>query len=371
MAKKVIPGVDDLFTLNPTAEKMWDFEKNVVDPMTLTLRSAASVWWRCDKGHSFKRSVSAFYLNTNCPECKKESQSILNYPHIMRFWDFDKNPEDPAITNRNYSKPVHWKCPDCGYEWTSLVKSRTDKCPICGVDRPGRIVTGKNDVATLAPVLLGEFIEEKNPGISLTTIGISDKKTKIWWKCRKCGYEWNSTVFSRLRGCDSNETNKCPVCGKAKRSSSFGEQYPELEDSWSPSNGFLLSSITGNDWHNDFIWRCPIHGDFTCSLSSRIRAINSETHGCPYCLSRKTKSDESIAVTYPDLMNEWSFAENSLLCDPKKVSPTKSLTVWWICAKCGKKYTRKICERVKDRDRGLDSCPSCSKATIQSRIHII
>ena len=371
MTKHVTPGTNDLFTLNPTAKEMWDFDKNEVDPMTLTKRSAATVWWKCSKGHSFQRSVSAFFLHSTCPICKKEAQSILNYPHVMKYWDCEKNLEDPANINRNYKQPVNWKCPDCGYEWKSLIRSRTDKCPLCDVDRPGRIVPGHNDVLTLAPILASEFIEDKNPGISLSNLGVADKKVQIFWKCRKCGYEWRSTIFARLRECLPGCTNQCPVCGKAKRAISFEEEFPELLERWSPSNGFPLSEVTGNDWHTEYIWRCPEHGDFRCSLSSMIRAIPTKSHGCPYCAGKKVLPEESLSSTYPELISEWSYAENCLICNPEAVSPTYSATVWWICPNCRLKYTQKISEHTTDHIRGLESCPYCTKVGIHPKTHII
>lgn len=55
--------------------KEWDAEKNSpVSPGTVNHSSSMCVWWKCEKGHSWKtqlRSRSASL--TKCPKCNEES----------------------------------------------------------------------------------------------------------------------------------------------------------------------------------------------------------------------------------------------------------------------------------------------------------
>ncbi|MBR5678792.1 MAG: zinc-ribbon domain-containing protein, partial [Paludibacteraceae bacterium] len=42
---------------------------------------------------------------------------------------------------------------------------------------------------------------------SLTAYQVYPKSTKkVWWKCQKCGHEWQAVIASRAKG------TKCPLC---------------------------------------------------------------------------------------------------------------------------------------------------------------
>lgn len=75
---------------------------------------------------------------------------IEDYPQIRNFWDFEKNTIDPQSVSPGSNISAFWKCRKCGYEWKSTInarKSRTDQCPCC--DRNQVVIKGINDVFTL------------------------------------------------------------------------------------------------------------------------------------------------------------------------------------------------------------------------------
>jgi hypothetical protein len=88
----VIPGVNDLETLEPDLSKEWHLTKNgTLSPKDVTLNSGVKVWWKCTHGHEWKTSVvKRTKRNFSCPYCKNTRASPGNCLAI-------KNPLFPAI----------------------------------------------------------------------------------------------------------------------------------------------------------------------------------------------------------------------------------------------------------------------------------
>jgi hypothetical protein len=64
-----VPGETDLLTLAPHLAKEWEYERNTVDPSTLTLKSNVKVWWVCERGHNWKTQVWNSAKGCGCPYC--------------------------------------------------------------------------------------------------------------------------------------------------------------------------------------------------------------------------------------------------------------------------------------------------------------
>lgn len=91
-----------LFKEKPKLLKYWDYEKNTIDPSVITIGSRASAYFICEKGHSFKRSVSGLSIvnSITCKFCSgqqvnKNNQLDLNYPDLLTEWDYEKNTITP------------------------------------------------------------------------------------------------------------------------------------------------------------------------------------------------------------------------------------------------------------------------------------
>ena len=68
---KCLSGYNDLVTTNPDIIAYWDFERNELDPSTISKSSTKIVFWKCDKGHSWEKSVYNQVKSKNkCPYCK-------------------------------------------------------------------------------------------------------------------------------------------------------------------------------------------------------------------------------------------------------------------------------------------------------------
>lgn len=213
--KRVLVGYNDLPTLFPELAKEWDAEENKnIDLLSVVPGSSKTVNWKCSVcGYKWKTSIrQRTQRKTGCPECAKakrattRTKTILKHSgsvadfEIAKQWSHEKNIGlTPEQFSPSSNKSVWWKCPTCGYEWKAKICNRVNLgrgCPACANQV---VIPGKNDLATLRPELAKEWHPSKNHNLTpeMVTPG-SD--LKVWWKCRSCGYEWQTSVGHRVNG---------------------------------------------------------------------------------------------------------------------------------------------------------------------------
>ena len=127
----------------------------------------------------------------------------------MEEWNYEKNERlKPNSFTRFSNKKVWWKCMKCGYEWQSTINNRSkgNGCPRCAGKIP---IVGKTDLATVNSELAKEWNYEKNTDNPQNYLPYSHKK--VWWKCSKCGNEWEAIISSRMNG-----NSNCKKCNKHK-----------------------------------------------------------------------------------------------------------------------------------------------------------
>ena len=68
--RKVMPGFNDLETINPDAAAMWHNELNGdLKPSQVTPGARTRVWWQCKFGHVWKAKVYSVNHGSRCPVC--------------------------------------------------------------------------------------------------------------------------------------------------------------------------------------------------------------------------------------------------------------------------------------------------------------
>ncbi len=56
---------------------------------------------------------------------------------------------------------------------------------------------------------------------------------------------------------------------------------------------------------------------------------------CPYCKGTKALPGyNSFKLKHSDLMQEWDYIDNYILCNPDSIIDNYSENVWWICKVC-------------------------------------
>ena len=202
--------------LYPDISKEWDYEKNGnIKPDMVFSGTVDKFWWKCGSGHSWQASVGSRIQGHGCPYCsgrfpisgKTDLKSL--YPEIVKEWNYEKNQNlSPENVTSQSNKKVWWKCQK-GHEWQSPIYARTygnNKCPYCSNKK---LLIGYNDLETTNPNLIFEWDYSKNT--ILPSEIQKGSHYKAWWKCSKCGHEWQAMVYSRNNG------HGCPQCGKKKK----------------------------------------------------------------------------------------------------------------------------------------------------------
>lgn len=133
-----IPGENDLFTRCPQLAEEWDYEKNSLSIHNTPECSKKKVWWKCDKGHSWRAVVHSRRNGRGCPYCSGlraipgETDLLTLSPQLAAEWDYERNTVNISdITLKSNSK-VWWRC-KCGHVWKATVCNRAVGvgCPRC------------------------------------------------------------------------------------------------------------------------------------------------------------------------------------------------------------------------------------------------
>lgn len=297
--KRVLAGFNDLASINPDLANEWDRNKNEgLNATDVTAGSGSKVWWRCEKGHSWKASVVSRNRGNRCPICANRIvlegyNDVASYPDLLNSWNYSKNGKlKPTETCIGIEKKIWWICPDCGYEWKASVagRARGRGCPECMKkirtnNSRKTYVEKRGSFAQMHSELLAEWDYKRNKDVMPESI-VSGYGRKVWWICKNCSSEWEATVASRSAG------RGCPFC------------------------------------------------------ADRIRAASRR--------KKLLEKKKPLSITHPELCTEWDFNRNSELT-PDYITAGSGKRIWWKCNKCGAEWNSPVCERT----RGRGQCPAC------------
>ncbi|WP_158588928.1 zinc-ribbon domain-containing protein [Butyrivibrio sp. XB500-5] len=144
------------------------------------------------------------------------------FPKLVQEWNYDKNGELlPSMFSRGSTQKVWWKCIN-GHEWIAPISRRVQGsgCPYC----VGRIAQyGENDLETKFPQLYEEWDFKKNETVDVSSIPVGSH-SRVWWKCSKCGYEWQCSLYSRTQ-----LKTGCPKCARGRIESAHFRRVKNLD----------------------------------------------------------------------------------------------------------------------------------------------
>ena len=422
--KRVLVGFNDLSTKNSDLAKEWNYEKNApLTPYDVTSHSGKKVWWKGQCGHEWPASIADRFDGRGCPYCSGRKVLVgfndlatINSELAKEWHPTKNNGLLPTEVTSGSSKKVWW-IGKCGHEWKAAVDDRVrgHGCHICA----GRkVLVGVNDLESQNPELAKEWHPVKNRALlpSQVTIGAN---RNVWWKCSRCGNEWQATVATRKKGVG------CSVCSGEKQTS-----FPEQALFFYLSQRFeSLSRYNDGRYELDvFLPRCGIGVEYDGAYyhndtKSKQREIRKENHFhkekirlirvkeseknaivndvvfynvdplykmLPWAIQQVFRlvdlsvpipdidldrdqgkiyeqyilkeKENSFFVVHPELAHEWDFDKN--IIDPSSVSFSSGKKVWWRCSKCGKEWPASIAHRARG-----SGCPECSKKKqVESKI---
>lgn len=269
---RIIPGVNDLKTMEPELSKEWSTKNSPLEPTMIGPGTHKKVFWKGKCGHEWEASVRSRVRGAGCPYC---SHNIILpgfndlktiFPELAEEWS-DKNlPLLPSQVAPFANRKVWWRCKN-GHEWNTLISTRAygSKCPYCS----GLFtLKGFNDFATLHPDLASEWSDKNYP---LTPDAINERSTKnVWWKCHVCGHEWKGVVKARVHG------RICPVCAEREVLQGYNDLAttdPVLLEEWD----YILNSdirptqISRNSMRPVW-WKCKFGHSWKDKVSNRTIA---------------------------------------------------------------------------------------------------
>ncbi|MBE6140105.1 MAG: hypothetical protein E7172_00985 [Firmicutes bacterium] len=356
-SKIIKKGLNDIFTKKPNLEKSWDYNKNNINPYTLSISSHKKVWWICNKcNKSFSRKISDIDSDVVlCKECSisdgavkrvhtiiKNNGSLMdNYPNIAKEWDYEKNVITPDKVTSNSKMKAYWICPN-GHSYQSTLSHRINgrRCPICSremsISFPEKAIVyyiskiEKNIIESFKPDFLSGkeidiYLPDKNIGIEYDGFAWHKNKLRDIEKNNLCND--NNIKLIRIR------ENGCP-----KLDNTSEDYYFEKNENFSNLNEIISRIIKD-------LYNVEIEVNIEKDRFEIYKVVN---------YSIKERSLENMR---PDIAREWDYQKNEDL-KPSQFYSHSSKKFWWICPK-GHSYYTSIAKRT---DGG--GCPYCSNEKI-------
>lgn len=291
------------------------------------------------------------------------------YPELLCDWDTDNNLGTLYDYTPSSHYNAHWKCSKCGYEWDQQIGKRTAGygCIKCGMRESSKKhikpLPGQS-FADIFPILALDWNYTKN---TLSPFDVKPHSNlKVYWKCHKCGAEWEGIINTRLR-------KKCPNCKnsegvirttKAVRSQRDGksmyEACPELIDEWDFNRNSGIDPYTVSiGSHKKVWWKCKECGNEWATVVKNRTLLGT---GCPICSNKRISMKQShpqkgcsLGELYPEIATEWDYEKNDGL-SPFDVYHQTNKKIWWKCEN-GHSWRQTPNARV---GQGC-GCPKCAR----------
>ena len=309
---RAVEGINDLTTLRPELAAEWSDKNKELKPTMVTIGSSKKIIWKGKCGHEWTATVKSRAISkSGCPYCShNEVLTRFNdlatlLPHIAEEWSEKNSPLLPTMVGAFANRKVWWKCKECGNEWNTLIATRSggSKCPYCS----GLILLkGFNDFSTTHSQLAEEWSERNYP-LKPDMINAKSRKN-VWWKCKKCGYEWKAVVYSRVKG------SECPVCADRAVLSGHNDLAttdPHLLAEWDyEKNKAVLPTEISRGSMKKVWWKCSLGHSWRGRISDRT----IEQKGCKIC------EEEYLSVLPRLLVMFYTRMKNlSVITDDDKV----------------------------------------------------
>lgn len=316
---KLAVGFNDFATIHPELLLEWDYDKNEKEPSEYTGGSNAFVWWKCERGHSWKARIAQRVLGTGCPQCKKELHTSFPEQAILFYLSKVCDVESRYLID--------------GKEADIFIKSKR-----VAIEYNGYFFHGKTKKATYDEEKV-KFFSDK--GILLIKVIDTREPIKTYVENNDihCHMDQKYYVLKEVinRICLMIKID-CPPIDIDKdyqlimkqyfqlaKKGSLAERNPKLAAEWHPTkNGslkpdqFLVSS-------SKYVWWLGSCGhEWQAKISNRNRG-----KGCPICNQYVVTSDNNLAALYPNIAAEWHPTKNGKL-KPDDVLPGSNKKVWWL-----------------------------------------
>lgn len=359
-------GINDFQSAFPKIVDIWDYEQNGLGPDEISDKNTSKFFFKCSKGHQYESYLSTTIFNDcECLICKNVliqagiNDLLTSNPELAE--EFSPNEiRKPEEFTKDMSYSILWRCPKCSGDYKYSIKDRElhdDSCPYCNRKRP---LLGYNSLVDTHPELAKEWSPKNERKAETFT---KDVNMYVKWICPTCKGEYSANLAEREVSDDS-----CPYCNRNKPLAGFNsliDTHPELAEEWSESNDRTVYEVT-KDYSYPAKWICSVCGG---EYIAKIKERQIGDKKCSYCNDYKILPGyNSFKEKHRDLLVEWDYINNYLLCDPDYVSDISKKKVWWKCSINNKhQYIMSIGKRVHFKKRKWNACPYC-KGLRQNKI---
>lgn len=332
------------FEYIPEAKRMWDEKRNTIDGNKISPYANVEAYFKCEKGHRFKRLVSLFSLSPICPYCKPNIES--EKPELLVFWDYDKNPNiKPTDVSPFSGDIVNWRCPSCGYEWgmspQRINETTKNRCSQCGYKE--KLKYG-DTFRSFNPAATEYWDYEKNGNITPDNTRPNSREF-VHIKCPN-----NPDHSTRIKVCAIPHFPPfgCRRCEKPRidKDNSFPNYFPDLLEQYSSNNKrdpYTISEIS----QTEVEWYCKKHNHYW--MASPLARTRGEKK-CKHCMEEKhsmfSQMHSYLAGYYDEDKNLIPYSQITEKGNPE---------VWWQCEK-GHSFPYRITNFSR---KGKFDCPVC------------
>ena len=196
------------------------------------------------------------------------------YPQIAKEWDYSQNGfVTPFMVSAKSGDKYHWLCSKCGRSYSSSPYLRTTG-------------HGCSDCAGVSKKTHDRFVSEmleKRPDIIVIGEYINSK-TKIKFKCRRCGNEFEAVPHSILK--NSSNGNGCAKCSRIKMG--LDRTLPKVEFLKRVNEKNPTIEIIGEyvNSHTPIQCRCKKCGNIWTPKTANSLYLG--TAGCAKCAGNKS-----------------------------------------------------------------------------------
>jgi len=418
----VLPGLNDLETIDPDLASEWHPSKNSMKPSEVRPQSNKKVWWLGKCGHEWEATVDHRYSRGHgCPYCsgqrvlaEETSLQAIN-PQLAELWDYEKNSKTPSEVSMGCGEKFHWNC-KCGHKrFTTISSMIKNQCPTCTREmrtsfqekaiafyleqiiqiqenyRPPFLKRGELDIFIPLLQIAIEYdgrkghTEDKLPSDirknqlcadnQIRLIRIREKECppisgEVIIVRNKSDQDLENAIRSILNtvcnelGCNLEVTvdlAKDSGVIQAKQYSKFKEKSIKATF---PEIACEFHPTKNGDLNPEYV---PAYGNRKVWWLGKCgheweAAPNTRARGdgCPYCSGVKVlKGFNDLQTRNPELSLEWHPTKNEKL--PSDYSYGSGIKVWWL-GKCGHEWEAAINHRFNG-----ERCPYCNGTTIVLR----
>ena len=356
---KLAIGFNDLKTIHPELLNEWDYDKNDENPSDFTSGSNLPVWWRCERGHSWKARIINRVKGNGCPQCKRELHTSFPEQAILYYLGQICDVESRYLID--------------GKEADIVIKSKK-----VAIEYNGYFFHGKAKKAT--------HDEEKekyfnDKGILLIKVIDTRELIKTYVENNEihCHMDQKYSALKEVISfiCSIIQIN-CPPINiendyqlimkqyfQLAKKGSLAERNPKLAAEWHPTKNGDLKPTDVLPGSNKKAWWLDKEGnEWETKICVRVRYKT----GAPQLKGKtitetklrfRLEKEGSLAKNCPEILKYWDYSKNGEL-NPNRLFAGSHQKVFLKCPICGYEFSKEIRHEIQKIKTG-HPCPNCDK----------